>query len=92
MGPTADLFLAAADLHRQLHLHRPGTPPLAADTSASSVAAAVVLALLALTLLLAVAISATSHPVTTQRPQTISVTTDTPAPTVVVHMELDPVR
>ena len=91
VSPASDLFLAAADLERQLHIHRPGAPPLTSEASLASAAAAVLMALVALILLVAVG-SPDARLEPTPAPHGTSVTTDPPVPAGVQRMEYDPIR
>ena len=91
MSPASDLFLAAADLERQLHIHRPGAPPLTMEASVASVVAAVLMALVAIALLVAVASPATA-PEPTKPSHTRFVTKDPVVPAGVQRMEYDPIR
>lgn len=92
MNPTADLFLAAGDLQRQLNLQTTPTQPQPVARSASTGIALTLLAVVASALALLLTTSSTpGHTTPATVSSTMTPTTD-PAPAWVRQLEHDPLR
>ena len=92
MNPTADIFLAAADLPRRLNLQPTLSPPERAERSASIGTALTLLAVAATALALLLTSSSTPAHTTPTTPSNTTTPTTDPAPAWVRQLEHDPLR